>query len=151
MSQTRYYLEKKEKDTQILNKAEQLKKDLIQFRSQIVDLGYDSDTVNEVMYILKRSNRHEYFREETLEKKTIPLVTQTGDWKPVYHLGNGYSNLVEMEKWIRLKATHHIVREKNAQKQVLSWFEFVIEVQGLKWTGFGMPKKYNKAEDTIWE
>lgn len=152
MAKTLYFLEKRNKNTSVLNGAAELRKKTSTILKQIAKLGYDSDTVDEISDILNRQHGHFSLLEETSENEVTILVEYTTDWKPVFNTSFDYSNLFEMEKWYRLKEDdYQIVCKKGGKKVVLSWEEFIASVFALKWTKFGMPEKYNQAEDTIWD
>ena len=144
-------MRKKNKNGEILSQATVLRKHVKNIIKELTDLGYDEDTVSEIRSILHRKYGHSAFLEETNENETITLAEQHPDWKPEFQLGNGYDNLVDMKKWYdSKKSKYEIVQDINGIKTVLSWEEFITTIQNLKWTKFGMPKKYNKNEETIW-
>lgn len=152
MAKTLYFLEKRNKKTSVLNGAAELRSKTKTILNQLSKLGYDTDTVDEISDILNRQHGHYSLLEETNENEVTILVEQITDWKPVFNISYDYSNLIEMEKWYRSKeANYQIVRKKGGKKVVLSWEEFIASVSALKWTKFGMPQKYNQAEDTIWD
>lgn len=109
--------------------------------------------MDEIKYILNRRNGHEAFLSENEENETILLVRYSSGWKPIFHRGNDYDdNLVAMKKWCDWRAgEYEIVKREDKTGTVLTWDEFLTSVNSLPWTGFGMPEKYNKEEDTIWK
>lgn len=158
MTKMTYYLRKKNKNQTTLKKADDLRSGIKDVLEQISDLGYDIETVKEISSILHRRNGHDVFLKENKENETILLVRHYSDWKPAFHYGNGYDNLNDMEKWYRMtQSVYEIVyeevneKEKEKVEKVLTWDQFVSSVRSYEWAKFGMPLKYNKEENTIWD
>lgn len=152
MSKIQYFLRKKSKNSIVMSEAEELKNNANKIINQISNLGYPPNVVNEISTLLKGKYSHDKFVDETNEKETILLVSHTANWKPTFNLAHGYDNLVDMEKWYRRKEhMYEIVYENRGKKQILSWEDFIKKVQNYKYEGFGMPKKYNQKEETIWD
>lgn len=152
MAETTYVLRRKVKNENVLQNADELRKGIKHILRQISKLGYDSETAKEIKHILHRKNGHEAFLSENKENETILLAQYITGWKPAFHSRNGYDNLVDMKKFCEWKAgSHEIVKSKGKTETVLTWDEFLSSIKKHRWTGFGMPEKYNKEEDTIWE
>lgn len=73
--------------------------------------------------------------------------------KPVFELSGNYdSSLVELEKWINRQRNMEILRVENGnEEKVVSFEEFIEEMQKHTWNCFGIPLFRNSKEDTIWD
>ena len=149
----RFYLVKKEseevKEAKKAHKALQQELDLVQ--EKIKELGYDSETVSEVYRILNRPYGHPVFLHKTEQTEREVIGEIIGEWKPVYQESFDYTDLPSMKHFVERQTDKEIIRVEGRSQQTLSFDEFVNEMQNHSWTKFGMPSKYNRAEETIWD
>lgn len=150
----KFHLTRKEDEisNRVKDKITKLKNEIVSITSNLKELGYDNSTVNEVRYILSRPHGHDAFLEstKTFERNILGIIHP--DWKPTYKQSFEYRNLEEMKVWVEKQSLKCITRTIDGKlDKIVTVDEFIAEMQGTPWTKFGMPKSYNKKEDTIWD
>lgn len=150
----KFYLKKKEEliPKQDKKEAQHIKEEINLISQKLQTLGYDRETISEVTHILLRPHGHSAILRETKHKERILLGEIVGEQKPTFSLTFEYeSNLSSMKRWVEKQVKMNIIRvEAGKSEQVISFDEFAKEMNEHPWTSFGMPKKYNSNEETIW-
>lgn len=150
----KFHLTRKEDEASNLvkDKLNKLKNEIVKITSNLKELGYDSSTVNEVRYILSRHHGHDAFLKSTETFESQILGRINADLKPTYQQSSDYLNLEQMKTWVGKQSLKCITRTIDGElDKIVTVDEFIAEMQGTPWTKFGMPKRYNKKEDTIWD
>lgn len=149
----RFFLANKESEASKKTKEAHasLQKEIGLIRDKVKELGYDSETASEVYRLLSRQHGHPVFMDRTNFREREILGEISQDWKPVFEHSFDYSDLPSMKAYIEANEDKEIVRVHGNEQSVVSFDEFVREMQERPWTKFGMPKRYNKSEETIWD